>query len=111
MKKITALLLAGLMLIALLVSCAQDPTPNPGEESTTASVENTVAPVTDATVDENGYELDSLPAKLDYGNETITMLIWDDYTMTEFFDVNETEDSISAAITARNAAVESRLGI
>lgn len=112
MKKITALLLAGLMLIALLVSCAQNNTTNNGEESTTANIENTVAPVTDdATVDDNGYELDSLPAKLDYGNETITMLIWDDYTMTEFFDVNETEDSISAAITARNSAVESRLGI
>lgn len=110
MKKITALLLTGLMLITLLASCATNPD-NQNDETTTAAVDLPATPETDSTVDENGYQLDTLPATMNFGNETITMLIWDDYTMTEFFDVNESSDLISAAITARNASVESRLGV
>lgn len=110
MKKITALLLTGLMLITLLASCATTPD-DQTDDTTTAAVDLPATPDSDSTVDENGYQLDTLPTTMNFGNETITMLIWDDYTMTEFFDVNETADLISAAITARNASVESRLGV
>ena len=81
MKKIAALVLALLMMVPLCVSCV-----NPGESgTTTASSEiSTNAPeVTDSKYDALGFLKDTLPS-LNFNNEEITILMWDNHTMTEF---------------------------
>ena len=108
MKKIAALVLALLMMVPLCVSCV-----NPGESgTTTASSEiSTNAPeVTDSKYDANGFLKDTLPS-LNFNNEEITILMWDNHTMTEFYDDSESGDFIGEAINARNAKVEERLGV
>ena len=108
MKKIAALVLALLMMVSLCVSCV-----NPGESgTTTASSEiSTNAPeVTDSKYDANGFLKDTLPS-LNFNNEEITILMWDNHTMTEFYDDSESGDFIGEAINARNAKVEERLGV
>lgn len=108
MKKITALILTFLMLAAVLVSCAK-----PGNTEDSGSTPGTTVPsVTDeATVDSNGYLLDDLPATLNYNGEEINILMWNDYTMTEFFDVSGSGDLVGEALNSRNSMVQERLGV
>ncbi len=112
MKKISALILALLMTLSLLVSCSEAGTKN-NEDDTTASTDAPIGVVeetSDPTLDENGYLKDGLPEKMDL-NDTITILMWDDYTMTEFFSTSENSDMVGDAVDARNSKVEERLGV
>ena len=108
MKKATALLLTLIMLVAMLASCSDR-----GNGTTTtapAGNEGTPSDTAAATVDDNGYVLDDIP-ELNFNETVINILMWNDYTMTEFYDVNGSGDLIGQAITDRNSRVEKRLGI
>lgn len=109
MKKITALFLTFLMLAAMLASCAKPDSTGDGTTTGAGNTPATAAP--EATVDSNGYLLDDLPDDLDFKGEAINIFMWNDYTMTEFFDVNGTGDLIGEALTSRNSLVENRLGV
>ena len=110
-----SLLLASLMILALLVGCAE--TNDPSAETTLAPAE-TAAPgdsqaaeTTESLYDENGYLKSSLPDELDFGGEAITVLWWTDVENPEFFVEEQSGDMISDAIFQRNANVESKMGI
>jgi len=110
-----SLLLASLMILTLLVGCAE--TNDPGAETTLAPAETAapgdsqVAETIESIYDENGYEKSSLPEELDFGGETITVLWWTDVENPEFFVEEATGDMISDAIFQRNANVESQMGV
>ena len=109
-----SLILASLMILALLVGCAE--TTDPNAETTLAPAETAAPGVVDAETteslyDENGYLKSSLPEELDFGGETITVLWWSDIERPEFFVEEATGDMITDAIYQRNANVESKMGI
>ncbi len=115
MKKyvnLIAFLLALVMLVGTAVACAET---SGGEETTEATAE-TNAPSGDAnsteaetTAEETLFAPDDLKEKYEF-NETITILMWDDYRMTEFYS-DETGDLIADSIYHRNIKVCDRLGI
>ena len=103
--RITALIMALLTLSGSIVACAD----TGSTDETTASVAATEAPTVETTVEETLYALDDLAESYNFG-ETITIFMWKDYTMMEFY-AEETGDVIDDAIFNRNIAVEDRLGI
>ena len=104
--RITALVMALLTLSGLFAACAE---PQGGEETTANVVANTEAVVVETSAEETLYALDDLKETYSF-NETITIFMWSNYTMMEFY-AEETGDVIDDAIFNRNIAVEDRLGI
>ncbi len=102
--RITALILAMLMLSSAFIACA-----DVGGETTTAPVASTTAPDSSAAPETTMYAPDDLAESYNFG-ETITIYMWDDYTMREFY-AEESGDTIDDAIFERNESVATRLGI
>ena len=110
MKKLVrliALMLALVTLMSVAVSCAN----TTGSEDTTAADQGATTNALNAetTVEETLYELDDLDEKYNF-DQTITIFMWDDWRMTEFY-AEETGDLIDDAIYHRNIAVQERLGV
>lgn len=111
MKRTTrtiALLLAVFTLLGMFVGCATTGDQN----DTTAGSANTQGPdgvIDETTAEETLYVEDDLEDSYNFG-ETITIFMWDDWRMTEFY-AEETGDIIDDAIYHRNNRVEQRLGI
>lgn len=96
-----SLLFAFLMLLPI-VACTSKQKPDKTTDTTA-----TRSP--DATADENGFLLDSLP-ELNYNNETVIVYHWN--PINPEFNVGEEEtDSVSAAVFIRNSKVEDRLKV
>ncbi len=105
--RIIAFIMALLTISGMVVACAD---PQGGEEtSNNAGSAETQAPVVETTAEETLYTPDDLKEKYDF-NETVTIFMWSDYTMMEFY-AEETGDMIDDAIFNRNVAVETRLGV
>ena len=104
--RIIALIMALLTLSGMVAACAE--TGNV-ETTTEAVAAETQAPTVETTAEETLYALDDLKESYNF-NETITIFMWSDYTMMEFY-AEETGDVIDDAIFNRNIAVEDRLGI
>ncbi len=100
---ITALVLAILMLITALVSCAPDKDTEVGDE-TTLPVES------ETQGEESTIVKDDLPEGLNYANKPFIFLAWNQST-TEYFTEGTTGDIVDDAIYNRNLTVESRLGV
>ena len=103
--RITALIMALLTLSGTIVACAD----TGSTDETTASVAATEAPTVETTVEETLYALDDLAESYNF-NEVVTLYMWSNYTMMEFY-AEETGDVIDDAIFNRNIAVDDRLGI
>lgn len=104
-----ALFLSLVTLLAMFAACAD----NSGNEVTTDEAA-TQAPggegqVEATTAEETLFVPDDLKEKYDFG-ETITIYMWDDWRMTEFY-AEESGDLIDDAIYHRNEKVADRLGI
>ena len=104
--RIIALVMAILTLSGMFAACAETGTT---DTTTAADVAATEAPTVETTVEETLYAPDDLAESYNFG-ETITIYLWKDYTMMEFY-AEETGDVIDDAIFNRNIAVEDRLGI
>ncbi|MCQ2354051.1 MAG: hypothetical protein MJ102_02980 [Clostridia bacterium] len=112
-KRIITIILALCMLLPMLIACGK----TGGSDSTSAMSSTEVSAISDGSdtkdnkgVDENGYELDSIPEGLNF-NDEITFLMWSDYTMTEFYVEENNGDGIDSAIYSRNERVRDRLGV
>jgi hypothetical protein len=107
-RKITALLLLILMVISI-AACAQ--VRDGGEGGTTAadSGATVTAAETEMLYDANGYILDRLPQKIDFGGEQLTMLFWSDRQYQEFFANELNGENVNDAIFNRNLKVGERL--
>ena len=93
-------LLAVLMAVGPLASCANTDIQDPTAETT-------------AAVGEEETQLDSLPDDLDFGNQEVTIISRDmeGWTRGEISVEKLTGDAVNDAIYERNKAVESRLNI
>lgn len=104
--RIIALIMALMTVAGMVVACAE----TSGEITTDGGAAVTVAPdVESAEPEETDYALDKLQEKYNF-NETITIFMWSNYTMREFY-ADESGDVIDDAIFNRNISVEERLGI
>ena len=114
MKKALSLILAALMLSSMLMACSDNSNNDDTTDDTTVTPtqtdDTTPGDTTNATHDENGYLLDSLPDDLDFGGDTIGILHWD--SEEPEFDMEDiTGDIVNDAIFNRNQQVEKRLNI
>lgn len=111
--RLLSLFLACLMLSGLLVACG-----TPDDGSTTAQTtaagadpNATQAPDTASLYDANGYLLDAIPADLNLGDKTLTVLYWDDVENHEFPNFETNGDAVDEAILSTNMKTEERLHI
>jgi len=106
-----AMLLSLLILLGSFVSCANTSGGEDTVPDTTAAVtvEETATASEVTTAEETLFAPDDLDEKYNF-NETITIYLWSDHRMTEFY-ADETGDLIEDAIFKRNIAVSERLGI
>ena len=107
--RIIALLLSLLTVLALCAACAESKAPE--ETTVPPSGANTNAGVDgpESTVEETLYEEDDLDESYNF-DTTITIYLWSDYRMTEFY-AEENGDIINDAVYHRNIKVANRLGI
>ena len=110
--RLIAFMLSIITLLMTAVSCAE----TIGEVETTAATVENDTPSGDVasteaatTAEETLFAPDDLKEKYDF-NETVTVFMWDDYRMTEFY-ADETGDLIPDSIYHRNIKVQERLGI
>ena len=80
--------MALLTLSGMVAACAETST---GEVTTEGGAAATEAPAVETTAEETLYAPDDLKEKYDF-NETITIFMWSDYTMMEFY-AEETGDA------------------
>ncbi len=109
MKKI-ALLLCLILVAMVLFGC--------GGKTTPTESEKTDGPTTDATgttenpYDENGYIRDSIPAGLNYGNETVRVMGWSNSEASYDFSTDYANgDEIAEQTFSRNELVQERLQV
>lgn len=110
--RLIAMMLSLITLLLSAVSCAE----TVEEAETTAAPVETNAPSggdasteAETTAEETLFAPDDLKEKYEF-NETITIFMWSDYRMTEFY-ADETGDIIADSIYHRNIKVSDRLGI
>ena len=114
MKRVLAIVLALLMLVATLVACAQ-----PGDDDVTTTTESaggtqgtpsdTTAP--NASEETTLYVEDNLPEDLNFSGTTISILYWEDVEEPEFEVLEQTGDIVTDGIYMRNLNTETRLGV
>ena len=111
LKRITAVLIALLMLVPTLASCS-DNTPAESKETTPQQETSQTAESTDASADETTAEDErikpNIPESADFGGDTITFLHWYNTAWTE--TVRQSRDIYAEGITgeAINDAVYNR---
>lgn len=112
--RLIALALASLMLLGMLVACAEtgDRTPETTQDASTVAPGNQqTEETTESPYDDQGYLKSNLPDELDFGGETVTVLWWKDVERPEFFVEDTTGDLITDAIYQRNSNVEAKMGV
>lgn len=108
-SRITAVLLSLLMLLPAAVGCSNNNTVTADTTSSTGGV-TTAPPETEPPETTPVYEADSLPEKMDFGGEEVTILTWKSYAAEFNFD-GENGDIVADALYQRVRTVEDRLNI
>lgn len=109
-RNIATIILCLLLVVSILSACTDN---NGGPDDTgnaATSAESTQAPETEKTVDENGFLLDSLPEDLNYNNEKVTLLHWNDAPFCDF-ESEMSAEPVNNAVYTRNVNVEERLKV
>ncbi len=108
MKKLTALILAVLMLLPTAIACAE-PTQGNTDNSNVAT---TTAPVNDETTDDLEIKSELLPANLNYGGETVTILSRDyNFVVDEILVEDINGMVVNDNVYRRDERVQSQLGV
>ncbi len=110
MKRIIAIILSALMLLAVLTACVNE---NGGDTTVTTGggAQTTAEPVVTENLDANGYLKDDLP-ELDFGGAPFSVLTWKEPILPEFIgEGDDTSGTINESIYRRDLAAEERLGV
>ena len=110
MKKLLAAILAALTVLTCLTACGKPAEPAETTLSTTTGTASDTQTTTTAVTTDSIYD-DDLPDDLNFGEQELSILYWNDVARPEFEVEDQTGDLISDAIFLRNAAVEERLGL
>ena len=110
MKKLLAAILAALTVLTCLTACGKPAEPAETTLSTTTGAASDTQTTTTAVTTDSIYD-DDLPDDLNFGEQELSILYWNDVARPEFEVEDQTGDLISDAIFLRNAAVEERLGL
>ena len=111
MKKTLSVLLALLMLLPTITSCAESET-NTDAGTTDAAAAEVAEEVPEETEITRANTPDNLPSDLDFGGMDINFLHIDSQkNRRELYVEEDTGDALDSAIFARNMAVEERLNI
>lgn len=121
--RILSLALVVVMMLSFVVACTNNP--DTGKESgssneSSASVEESKAGNTlegsdsaapGAETDEQGYILDSLPTKMDFKGDKLTIMAWGDVEHPEFEVENDPSSAIDKELYGRLVRLKERLNI
>ncbi len=107
--RIIAFVMAMLTISGMLAACANTDDPEVTTEAEAPAVASTTAPKPGSTEEVTLYPPDDLEEAYNFDTK-ITVYMWSDYTMMEFY-AEESGDIIDDAIYGRNNDVENRLGI
>lgn len=98
------------LMVSIFAACSDNSDPNtPG--GNTGDINTKTEDTTDNTVDANGYLLDSLPSDLNFGGETVNIVVREAVIAKEFYVPEMTGDIVDDAIVSRNRAIEDRLNV
>ena len=115
-SRLIAVLLVAAMALSVLVACGQpadsgdENTPGDGETTPAAAADTTPAETTENPYDENGYLKDEIPEDINFNNQVINVLYWNNAKNVEY-TAEDDGNIINSAIFNRNIAVEDRLGV
>ena len=121
--RILSLALVVVMMLSFVVACTNNPDTgkeSDNNESSSASVEESNSGSTPgesdsttpgAETDENGYVLDSLPEKMDFKGDTLTIMAWGDVEHPEFEVENDPSSAIDKELYGRLVRLKERLNI
>ena len=115
-SRFIAVLLIATMMLSVLVACGQPQDsgdvniPGDSEDTSLSAVETTPAETTENPYDENGYLKDDIPEDINFDNQVINVLYWNNAKNVEYTAEND-GSIINSAIFNRNIAVEERLGV
>lgn len=108
--RIVALVMATMTLLGMLAACSNTQDPAITTETEAPAVASTTAPPEPVSTEEvTLFVPDDLDESYNFDTK-MTIYMWSDYTMMEFF-ADESGDVIDDAIFSRNNDVENRLGI
>ena len=102
---IAAALVAAALVILLVLLGRNDE----GSHAVTEII--SAGPTPDNPYDDKGFLKDSLPADLNYKNETVRVLTWAEHKNTDWYAADLDGEILSQAKEARKDAVEKRLGV
>lgn len=113
LTRILAAMLAAMTLLPALAACTGDGASTDTTAAQGNAADTTAFPTetTTPTHDAEGYLLDTLPADLNFGGETVGILYWEDVEHPEFEVESVTGDIVNDAIYKRNETVQDRLGV
>ncbi len=113
-KRHLSLVMAVVMLLLTLVTavaCADSGDDKPDDTTPSGGVADTTPALGgEDTTPGDGLEADDLPDDLDFGQESIDFLAWNQ-GVTEYFAEEQNGDAVNDAIYYRNITVEERLGV
>lgn len=112
MKRTIALILCLLMLLAVVVGCA-DNGENPVDGTTAPPASTTPSSDTDTpdTSSSDQFVSDDIDPNTNLGGRTVTFLYWEDAENVEFFAEDQTGEGVNDAIYYRNLTIEDRLKV
>lgn len=107
MKRILILLLVGAMLVPCFAACEKKPRTDPVETTTNRDDGET------SLYDSDGYLKDGLPADLNYSDEEISILYWNNGELGsgEFDPAKEDTGTVESSVYKRNRMTEERLNV
>jgi len=116
-----ALAISVLMMLGMFAACAEisDGSSETSADSVAVTTAATnpdgsnpvVEETTDDLYDEEGYLKSNLPDELDFGDEVVTVLWWNDVERPEFFVEDTNGELVNDAIYQRNVNVEDKMGV
>ena len=110
--KLISLMLALLMCVAVFAACKKDGETAESSEDSASSTVETVIGEDGERYDANGYLMDDLPEKADFGGLQMTVYMWEEQKAWEFVDTTTYPTAlVDQALYKREINIEERFNI